>query len=123
MSNITVALDKFSRAKQSVKEHIDDNKKVFGDHEKLVGALIDAESELRDAAAELEEGIPVAGGVVASNNDFRILVTPQTQTFVDPEELKAIVENSAAPIGDKAAILSTIHVNKRPPRISIQEIK
>lgn len=120
MSNIQDSLDKYTTAKGAVDAHIEANKAVFDVHKNLVMNMIDRDNELRDEAVAHLEGLPEdKPSVIASNGSFKVIVTPQAQVFVDPEELKASEGKSLIP----SVIAELIHTVKRPPRITISEQK
>ena len=76
-------LEKYTKAKEAVEAHIEDNKEIFDAHQKLVFALMDAENELRDQVAIDKKNI--------NNGEYRVVVTPKSQTVYDEEKLlKAI---------------------------------
>ena len=108
----TNALINYGNRVRSVKEHTEANKAIFDQHTQLVGLLIDAENALRDAAAEAGEGI--------SNGEFRVVVTPQTQTWADIEVIDSLIANGYIQSKYRDQIIKTI---ARPARISISEIK
>jgi hypothetical protein len=109
---MSTQLEKFTKAKEALEAHIEANKALFDDHQKLVFAVIDAENELRDYAAEKNEG--------ETNGKYTVVVTPQTQTWGDVEVLKEML--ASGKIGqdfyDKV-----VKTEKRPARISIKENK
>lgn len=105
------SLEKYGNAVRAMKDHQEDNKAVFEAHKKLMFNVIDAENEVRDAAAE--------AGVGVENGAYRVVVTPQTQTFADIEELdRAILEGKAT----QELRNRIVKTNTRPPRITISEI-
>lgn len=106
----STALQKYSNAVAAVKEHKEANAGVFDAHEKLVFAVIDAENELRDAVAVSKEGV--------SNGMHRVTITPQTQTIVDPDDLKAHQGEALTP----ELIAELTKTYERPPRITIGEV-
>lgn len=92
------ALSKYTNAVAAVEEHAKENKTVFESHQRLVGNVIDAENELRDAVAESGSGV--------SNGLFTVTYAPVTQTVFDEEKVR-----KACP--------DAITVNQRPPKITI----
>ena len=101
------ALEKFTSAKQAIIDHIEQNKSVFEAHERLVGRLIDAENDLRDAVAEAGKGV--------SNADYTVTCTPQTQEVWDEQKTCEALRVSK----EGAIAAGLLMVNKRPHRISI----
>lgn len=115
MSNdpkVLSALERYGNAVRSVQDDIDAHKDVFSNHERLVGAVIDARTALEDVAAETaEEGAMT----VTSNGDYKVTVTPQMQTVYDEEKILAALYLTR----EQALSQRIITENKRPPRISI----
>ena len=106
------ALERYSNAYSAVTAHTNLNTVVFDEHKRLVGLLIDAENELRDAVAE-------AGASVANSN-FRATLTPQTQTYADIEEVDALAQAGRITQEERDKVVKTVG---RPPRISIHPTK
>jgi hypothetical protein len=73
--------------------------------------VIDARNVLDDTAAESGEG--------ASNEMFKVTVTPQTQTIYDESILLAKLGMTR----DEAIAQKIIVINQRPARISVSELK
>lgn len=105
------ALDRYTQAVESLRIHEAANQKVFDEHKQFVMRLIDAENSLRDAVAEDGNGI--------SNGTHEVVVTKQTQTFVDPDELRKAQVTTLT----ESQIANLIHTQERPPRISIRDAK
>lgn len=101
------ALIKYAAAVAAVKEYTEANKPIFDQHTRLMGTLIDAENELRDAVAESGTGVSIPL--------FNVVITPQTQRTYDEEILKTLVNPE-----DFNRIVKVI---SRPSRISISEVK
>lgn len=110
MSRTETALEVFARTKRAIDEHIAANKPVFDAHQTLVMANIDARNALEDVAAEEKENVSAGG--------FTVTVTPQTQTIVDPDDLKANEGKVLTP--ELIKVLMKVH--ERPPRISVREV-
>lgn len=104
------ALEKYTKAVEKRDAHITENKAVFDAHEKIVMDIIDAESDLRDAVAESKEGV--------SNTEFTVTITPQTQTFVDIEQLDKFVADGSM---SKEMRDLAVKTEERPPKISIRK--
>jgi len=109
----TAALAKYTAAMAQLKSHIASNQGVFDTHQQIVFKVMDAENELRDAVAE--------AGVGVRNNDYKVTITPQTQTWADIEEIDRIFENTGKV--DKSQRDQIVKTQPRPPRISITEIQ
>lgn len=103
------ALQKYTLVKQEVLDHIEANQPVFSAHEKIVGRLIDAENELRDAVADAKQGI--------SNESVIVTYTPQSQTFVDPDAVRARQGQVLTP----QVISELIVTTERPARVTISQ--
>ena len=110
MSSVN-ALEKYTKAMERLEGHIDDNKKIFDDHQKLVFDVMDAENELRDSVAE--EKAPV------SNDVFRVTIEPQTQVIFDEEKTLQALKVSR----EGAIAAGVLLVNQRPDRITIHKNK
>ena len=109
--NPATALEKYTSAFNAMKDHQDRNGDIFKEQQRLFLALMDAENELRDAAALALTG--------AENGQFKVAVTPQTQTFADIDEINRILETGAhICYDDLKTIVKTV---PRPPRINITE--
>ena len=102
MSTIN-ALDKYANAVKALNDHKEANSAVFNAHQTLLYAVIDAENDLRDQAAE--------AGVGAENDEYKVTVTPQTMKVYDEEKLKVMLSS------EKFAEVVTEQV--RPSRITI----
>ena len=123
------ALDKYTALVEKRNKHIEDNKAVFDDHQKIVMDIIDAENQLRDdVAAEFEvltenaktdTTVKPAVEAGVSNGEYNVLVTPQTQTWGDIEVLDALVASGEITKEIRDRVVKT---QKRPPRITIQKI-
>lgn len=100
-------LDRYTKAMEALQEDIADNATVFKNHENLVGAVIEAENDLRDVLADLAEAGDITG---VNNGDYYASVTPQEQTVYDDELIKKTIP---------AAITTT----KRPPRIVVGKVR
>lgn len=111
MSDINTLAAKYAGAKDAIKEHIIDNQRVFSDHEALVGKLIDAENDLRDAAAE--------SGKSEIFGTIKVTVTPQTQEVWDEDRTLAGLKVSK----EQAIEAGFLKINERPARIQISEVK
>ena len=105
------ALQRYSKIKDELNDHINQNKPIFDAHEKIVMRLIDAENELRDAVAESGQSI--------DNGLIRVNVVPQTQTVYDEEKLLTALRVSK----EGAIAAGIIQINQRPPRITIGVMK
>ncbi len=115
--SIQNSLERFSKAKAEITEHIAQNEGVFKAHERLVGNLIDAENALRDdAAADPAVEATLQPVVVATNGQFSVTVTPQFQEYVNVDELKIEARGNDT-------LLRLIKTVKRSPRINISERK
>jgi hypothetical protein len=129
---MTTQLENYTKAVQTVKNHIEDNKEIFDAHQKLVMSVIDTENELRDAIAERvtaleadtsEAGIQALNEFVrtgAMNGSYKVTATPQTQTWADIEELDKEVSSGRMSKETRDRIVKT---QKRPAKISITELK
>lgn len=104
------ALEKYSAATRAIKAHLDENSGIFSAHQRLLMQQLDSENELRDAVAISGFGI--------SNRDFVVTITPQSQTFVDPEYVKELIAQGKI---SKELEGSLIQTQQRSPRISIRE--
>lgn len=100
------ALERYTKAVEKRNEHIKANKTVFEEHERIVGAVIDAENDLRDEVAEANAGV--------ENTDFKVIITPQTQRVYNEDKMKQIL----TPI-QFADIVNDV---TRPPKISIRPV-
>lgn len=113
MSNIEKiesSLTKYTTAVEAVKQHETSNERIFAEHKKLVMAVIDAENNLRDEAAQADlEGVTQAK-VLANDGSFRVIITPQTMKVYDEDKILA------------AGLKDAISEQKRPPRITISGI-
>jgi len=103
----TAALDSYTKACEDRDRHIADNTAVFKAHEMIVNRIIDAENNLRDIVAE--ENAPV------SNGEFRVTITPQTQTVFDEAKILGDLHLTR----EQALSQRIITDNPRPPRITI----
>lgn len=104
------ALDKYAGLVAKRDQHIEDNKAVFDDHQKIVMDIIDAENDLRDAVAESKDGVKSA--------EFTVIYTPQTQTWADIEKLDKFVAEGKISKELRDQIVMT---QERSPKISIRK--
>lgn len=109
MSRLTEALERYTNAENNRKAHITQNKAIFNAHEQLAFACIDAHNELEDAVVEANAGV--------SNADYEVRIFPQTQTLVDPDDLRANQGKTLTP----ELIASLVKTIQRPPRVSIKQ--
>lgn len=110
--NPEVSLEKYSNAVAALKDHQAANQKVFSAHEQLLGKLIDAENELRDAVAVAARGV--------ENGQFSVSHIPQTQTWADIDELDQLIAQGKIPGDVRGQIVKT---QQRPARITIHPQK
>lgn len=108
MSDSNFSLTKYTSAHKQMMEHQRNNASVFDEHKRLMLLVIDAENELRDAVDENKANV--------SNNDFRVTITPQTQTFADIEVIDRLIANGQISASLRESIVKTV---QRPDRISI----
>lgn len=101
--SVETSLARYTEAEKARREHIELNKKVFDEHERLVFAVIDAENELRDDVAMTKSAV--------SNNDFKVTYTPQTQVVYDEDVIRTFLPAEKIP--------EAIKTVDRPGRISI----
>ena|SRR5579863_2468889 len=106
------ALEKYTKAVQNIKDHIEANSAVFTTHKALLMQQMDAENELRDIVAETMQSI--------SNNEIAVKVVKQSQTFADIPTLDEWVKNGEITQAMRDKAVKTID---RPPHISIKELK
>ena len=100
-------LEKYTSTVKALEEHKEQNQAVFDTHQKFLFAVIDAENELRDEAAEAGHG--------TENEDFKVTVTPQTMKTYDEEKLKVVLTQQQFD--------DIVKEQTRPARISISPIK
>lgn len=100
------ALERYTKAIEKRNEHIKTNKSVFDEHERIVGAVIDAENDLRDEVAEANAGV--------ENTDFKVTITPQTQRVYNEDKLKQYLSGPQF-----AEVVNDV---TRPARISIRPV-
>lgn len=113
MASKEIHLERYTKAFEALHEDIAENQNVFKPHERLVGMLIDAENDLRDAV--VEQGITEP----FSDGSFNVSVTPQTQTTYNEEGILAKLGMTK----EAAIAAGLITVTERPPRISISKIR
>lgn len=106
---IEVSLQKFTAAREALQNHIDKNPTFYAENTRLVGAIIDAENELRDDAA--------VAGVGTENASYKVVVTPITMKTFDEEKIKSALA------GNPALLAECIKDQTRPARITISPKK
>lgn len=108
MADSNFQLTKYTSAHKQMMDHQKNNSSVFDEHKRLMMLVIDAENELRDAVAENKANV--------SNNDFKVTVTPQTQTFADIDVIDRLIANGQISASLRESIVKTV---PRPERITI----
>lgn len=104
------SLEKYTKAIDALESHKESNKAVFEEHQKLVFEVIDAENVLRDDVAEANAGV--------ENGSYKVIVTPQTQTYGDVEAIdKLVADRIISPELRNKIVVTT----QRPAKITIQK--
>lgn len=102
------ALQKYTRAVAAAEDHQEANRAIFDAHKRYVMAIMDAENELRDAAAE---------SLLGANDGIHIVtVTPTTQTVYNEDQIRAVCAKAGV------SPETIISVNQRPPRITVGKV-
>lgn len=105
------SLEKYTKSIEALESHKRANAGVFEEHQKLVFEVIDAENELRDEVAIANAGV--------ENNKYKVVLTPQTQTYGDIEAIEKLVADKIISPEIRAKIVVT---TERPPRITIKPL-
>lgn len=118
MAKIDTSLENYTNAVDAMKNHQEANAAVFDAHKKLLMATIDAENVLRDDASTMTEGLKKdVPAVVASNAQFRVIVTRQTLKTYDEEKLRRALSTT-----NPTVLSEAITETERPARIIISAI-
>ncbi len=105
------ALQRYVRTVDAIQNHIEENKAIFDDHQRLVMQEIDARSDVEDEAALEAESLAKEPLIVGS---FRLIVHPQTMVVYNDEKIAEI---------EKEKGISLKRTQSRPPRIVISKVK
>jgi len=75
MKDLNKTLQKYTKAKEALDKHLQENKEVFDKHQEIVGSVMDAEQELREVTYIEQRN--------AENDRIRVTYSPAYKKYYD----------------------------------------